>query len=70
MDNLFEHAGIKAEENKNTCLTCEHRERHKHYWSGKITQYCGVRENKRNKSNGKLKIKCKNKACRLWEKEK
>ena len=47
-----------------TCRECEHRER----WqcNSKVFQYCGKRKSNR-ASNGKLKIKCKNKACALFE---
>ena len=45
---------------KETCLTCENRQR----WqcNSKVFQYCGVRKSNRT-SNGLLKIKCKNPAC-------
>jgi hypothetical protein len=43
-----------------TCLNCEHRERHQ--CGGSIIQYCGVRKSNRT-YNGQLKIKCKTPAC-------
>lgn len=49
-----------------TCLTCEHRQRWK--CNSKIFQYCGIRKSNRT-SNGLLKIKCKDTACELYEKE-
>jgi len=60
MNELF-----KLPEIKEFCRTCKHRER----WEcgGKIIQYCGVRKSNRT-HNGKLKIKCKDKACGRWEK--
>lgn len=47
-----------------TCGECEHRQR----WEcgSKIIQYCGKRKSNRT-DNGLLKIKCKNKACALFE---
>ena len=53
---------INYSENK-TCNTCEHRQR----WecNSKIIQYCGVRKSNRTQ-NGLLKIKCKDKACSLY----
>jgi len=47
-----------------TCGECEHRER----WecNSKVFQYCGKRKSNRT-SNGLLKIKCKDKACALFE---
>jgi hypothetical protein len=50
-----------------TCRYCEHRQR----WdfNGKIFQYCGVRKSGRT-SNGLLKIRCKDKACKMFKKEK
>lgn len=47
-----------------TCNSCEHRQR----WecNSKVFQYCGVRKSNRTQ-NGKLKIKCKDAACLLYE---
>lgn len=47
-----------------TCRSCKHRER----WEcgNSVFQYCGVRVSGRT-SNGKLKIKCKDPACRFYE---
>lgn len=47
-----------------TCKNCEHRERHQ--CGGRIIQYCGVRRSNRT-SNGLLKIKCKTKACVMFQ---
>jgi hypothetical protein len=62
---LFEIADKKTSEK--TCRTCAHRQR----WemNSKIIQYCSVRKSNRT-TNGLLKIKCKNKACELYEEEK
>jgi hypothetical protein len=48
-----------------TCLNCEHRERHQ--CGGSIIQYCGVRKSNRT-YNGQLKIKCKTPACSSFKK--
>ncbi len=48
-----------------TCLNCQHRERHQ--CGGSIIQYCGVRKSNRT-YNGKLKIKYKTKACSQFKK--
>lgn len=48
-----------------TCLNCEHRERHQ--CGGSIIQYCGIRKSNRT-TNGKLKIKCKTAACSSFKK--
>ena len=58
---LFEVTPITTE----TCLNCEHRERHQ--CGGSIIQYCGVRKSNRT-YNGKLKIKCKTPACSSFKK--
>lgn len=50
-----------------TCISCEHRERHQ--CSGSIIQYCGVRKSNRT-YNKQLKIKCKDKACPLYQESK
>lgn len=49
-----------------TCNTCKHRQR----WEcdSKVFQYCRIRKSNRT-GNGLLKIKCKTKACELYEKE-
>lgn len=65
-DVLFNHFGVENKECKEirTCNTCEHRQR----WQciSKIIQYCAVRFS--NRTDNKLfKIKCKNKACGLYE---
>jgi len=62
---LFDIPEKKTEEIKNTCRGCKHRQR----WQceGSIIQYCGVRKSNRT-VNKLLKIKCKNKACLLFEK--
>lgn len=49
---------------KVTCFTCEHRQRHQ--CNSVVIQYCGVRKSNRT-DNGLLKIKCKTKACSLYE---
>lgn len=61
---LFELPPEK-QEIKETCLTCEHRQR----WqcNSKVFQYCAVRKCKRT-SNGLKKIKCKDKACLQYKK--
>ncbi len=48
----------------NTCKDCKHCQR----WqcNSKVFHYCGVRKSKRTQ-NGLLKIKCKDKACLLFE---
>lgn len=63
--NLFEIEQNK-DEIKETCRTCEHRQR----WqcNSKVFQYCGKRKSNRTE-NGLLKIKCKDKACLLYESE-
>lgn len=48
-----------------TCLNCQHRERHQ--CGGSIIQYCGVRKSNRT-YNGQLKIKCKSPACSSFKK--
>jgi hypothetical protein len=58
---LFEVEPIKTE----TCLNCEHRQRHQ--CGGSIIQYCGVRKSNRT-YNGQLKIKCKTTACNQFKK--
>ena len=54
----------QIETQKNTCKTCEHRQR----WecNSKVFQYCGVRKSNRTE-NGLLKIKCKDAACPLYK---
>lgn len=54
----------KKEESTETCRTCKNRQT----WqcNSKAFQYCGIRNSNRT-SNGLLKIKCKNKACELYE---
>lgn len=47
-----------------TCRECEHRQRWK--CNSKVFQYCGKRKSNRT-SNGQLKIKCKDKACELFD---
>lgn len=51
---------------KNTCKDCKHRQR----WecNSKVFQYCGIRKSNRT-DNGLLKIKCKDVACMLFQKE-
>ena len=61
---LFELEPIESTNNGLTCNTCEHRQRWK--CNSKVFQYCGVRKSNRT-SNGLLKIKCKNPACRQYE---
>ena len=48
-----------------TCSTCNHRQR----WqcNSNVFQYCGKRKSNRT-ANKLLKIKCKDKACVLYEK--
>ena len=55
------------EETKETCRTCKNRQR----WQcgGSVFQYCGARTSNRT-DNGLLKIKCKDKACSVWEEDK
>jgi len=64
MNTLFE---IEPSPPKNTCLNCEHRQRHE--CNSKVFQYCGVRKSNRT-NNGLLKIKCKDVACPLFKDEK
>jgi hypothetical protein len=66
MEALFE-SEPHVEENKKKCNDCEHRQR----WecNSKIIQYCGVRKSNRT-NNGLLKIKCKDKACALFQETK
>lgn len=61
-----EYNSIKIDSTE-TCLHCKFRER----WQcgNTIIQYCGKRTSNRT-DNGKLKIKCKTKACNLFEKNK
>jgi hypothetical protein len=47
-----------------TCRNCRHRERHE--MGATIISYCGIRKSNRTQ-NGKLKIKAKDPACRLFE---
>ena len=49
--------------NTETCRKCKHLE----YWkfNTKFFHYCGIRKCNRT-SNGKLKVKCKDKACTLF----
>ena len=54
---LFE---LDKETNYKTCNTCDFRERHQ--CGSKVIQYCGFVKSNRT-DNGKLKIKCKTKAC-------
>jgi hypothetical protein len=63
MEKLFE---IEEKKPDKTCLTCVKRQR----WqcNSVIVQYCGVRKSNRT-HNGLLKIKCKDKACVLYEEE-
>jgi hypothetical protein len=57
---------IPIQNSQYTCKDCKHRQR----WqcNSKVIQYCGVRKSNRTE-NGLLKIKCKNTACSLLEKE-
>jgi hypothetical protein len=69
MNTLFELPPIlfapeQIPTNPNTCLTCQHRERHQ--CGGSIIQYCAVRGSNRT-SNGQLKIKCKTPACGRYQ---
>jgi hypothetical protein len=61
MENLFD---LPKPDPTKTCNTCEHRQR----WEcdSKVFQYCGLRKSNRTQ-NGLLKIKCKTKACELYE---
>jgi hypothetical protein len=54
------------EQNSKTCKTCCHRQRWE--FNSKVFQYCGVRKSNRT-SNGLLKIKCKTKACNLYNEQ-
>ncbi len=54
----------KIDNNKNTCFKCKHRQRW--LFNSKVFQYCGIRKSNRT-SNKLLKIKCKDKACQLFE---
>ena len=62
-DNLFD---IPKDPVGLTCKTCKHRQR----WdcNSKVIQYCGVTKSNRT-DNGLLKIKCKNEACIMYEKD-
>ena len=66
METLFE-IPIQVPEVTNTCKDCKHRQS----WecNSKVFQYCGIRKSNRT-DNGLLKIKCKDAACLLFEKEK
>jgi endogenous inhibitor of DNA gyrase (YacG/DUF329 family) len=65
MIKLFET--VNKNTRHETCMTCAHRQR----WesNSKIIQYCSARKSNRT-ANGLLKIKCKDKACELYAKEK
>lgn len=58
---LFDVPPITTE----TCLNCQHRERHQ--CGGSVIQYCGIRSSNRT-YNGQLKIKCKTPACSGFKK--
>ena len=60
---LFDIEPNKEEINE-TCGTCKHRQRWQ--YNSKVFQYCGKRKSNRT-GNGLLKIKCKDKACLLYE---
>ena len=63
--DLFNEKEIKVSPKEGkTCLTCEHRER----WQcgNSVIQYCGILKSNRTE-NGKLKIKCKTKACDFYK---
>jgi hypothetical protein len=60
---LFE---IPEAVNTETCRKCKHLE--KWDFNSKIFHYCGIRKSNRT-SNGKLKVKCKDKACKLFVKD-
>ena len=64
MNTLFDLPKPDLTKTCKTCNTCEHRQR----WTcnSKVFQYCGVRKSNRTQ-NGLLKIKCKTKACELYE---
>ena len=63
MEGLF-----VVKENNNTCKQCKHAQRWKSYEYEKAFFYCGVRYSGRT-ANKLLKIKLKNKACGMFEKE-
>lgn len=48
------------------CRTCMHRERHQ--CGSMVIQFCGILKSNRTQ-NGKLKIKCKTKACIHYDTE-
>ena len=60
-----ENPALLNRHDTDTCLSCVNRQR----WecNSKVFQYCGIRKSKRT-SNGLLKIKCKTRACGLYEK--
>lgn len=64
MNCLFNIPETPQKETTDTCKDCINRER----WqcNSKVFQYCSVRKSKRT-DNGLLKIRCKDKACRLFE---
>ena len=64
-NKLFDMSETTIQKKKETCLTCDHRQR----WqcNSKVFQYCGVRKSNRT-NNGLLKIKCKNEACGMYKK--
>ena len=51
---------------ENTCKNCKHRQP----WQCglRVIQYCGIRRSNRT-NNGLLKIRCKDGACKMFEKE-
>ena len=63
MEKLFE---IEEKKPDKTCLTCKNRQRYQ--CNSVVVQYCTVRKSNRT-NNGLLKIKCKDKACILYDEE-
>lgn len=56
----------QKKEIKETCNTCEHRQRHQ--CNSKVFQYCAILKSNRTE-NGQLKIKCKTPACLSYKKQ-
>lgn len=60
ISKLFTETQRVSNSIEKTCLTCDHRQPIE--CGSKVIQYCGLIKS-RYTNNGKLKIKCKNKAC-------
>lgn len=62
-EEIFNAKEPLKNESKETCKSCAHRQPIQ--CGGRVIQYCGVRKSNRTDS-GRLKIKCKTKACLLF----